>query len=113
MSWVDVQLEDHAAGGSILRLEHIAHVPDEFWNQYGPGATGVGWEQALLGLALHVAAGEAAITPENAEAWLASDNGKAFVGECSEAWGRISIAAGTEPSAARAAAQRTTEFYSG
>ena len=36
----------------VLELEHTAVVPEERWDQYGPGAVGVGWDQGLLGLAL-------------------------------------------------------------
>ena len=38
-----------------LTLEHIAHEDEEglkFWDQFGPGAVGVGWDLALLGLAV-------------------------------------------------------------
>ena len=49
-SWVDVHLAAKPGGGTQLKLEHVAHVPDDFWKQYGPGAVGVGWEQGLLGL---------------------------------------------------------------
>jgi uncharacterized protein YndB with AHSA1/START domain len=109
-SWVDVQLSPAPDGGTLLRLEHAAHVPDEFWQQFGPGAVGVGWDQALLGLDRHLATGEA-VDPADAMAWLSSDEGRAFVRESSEAWGTASIAAGAESTAARAAAERTTAFY--
>ena len=109
-SWVDVQLSPAPDGGTLLRLEHAAHVPDEFWQQFGPGAVGVGWDQALLGLDRHLATGEA-VNPADAMAWLSSDEGRAFVRESSEAWGTASIAAGAESASARAAAERTTAFY--
>ena len=109
-SWVDVQLSPAPDGGTLLRLEHAAHVPDEFWQQFGPGAVGVGWDQALLGLDRHLATGEA-VNPADAIAWLSSDEGRAFVRESSEAWGTASIAAGAESTSARAAAERTTAFY--
>lgn len=112
VSWVDVQLEE-SVGSAVLRLEHIAHISEEFWNQYGPGATGVGWEQAFLGLELHVAEVGVALEPKDVQAWLSSEEGAALVRQCSEAWCLASIAAGTDASAARASAQRTTEFYSG
>ena len=35
-------------------LEHIAHVDDERWTEFGPGAVGVGWDSMLLGLVLHL-----------------------------------------------------------
>jgi len=111
-SWVDVRIGKNPAGAT-LRLEHIAHVPEEFWEQYGPGATGVGWEQAFFGLELHLQKMKAEIEPKEIEAWLLSEDGKSFTSKLSEAWCRASIASGAEASAARARARRTTEFYSG
>jgi uncharacterized protein YndB with AHSA1/START domain len=37
ISWVNLQLTELSDGGTQLQLEHIAHVPDDLWNQYGPG----------------------------------------------------------------------------
>ena len=58
ISWVHVSLvpEDSPAGGSatVLRLEHEAVVEPEFWEQYGPGAVGVGWGLGLWSLGEHV-----------------------------------------------------------
>ncbi len=110
VSWVNVALEE-AAGGALLRLEHLAHVPEDFWSKYGPGATGVGWEQALFGLDLHLA--KSGVEPKEAETWLTTDAGKSFIRQSSDAWGQASIAAGTDTVAARKAAKRTTEFYGG
>ena len=41
--------------GTRLTLQHSGEVPYEFYDQFGPGATGVGWDQALLGLAAYLA----------------------------------------------------------
>jgi uncharacterized protein YndB with AHSA1/START domain len=111
VSWVTVTLTQEGAG-TRLALEHMAHVKDEFWDQYGPGAVGVGWDGGLMGLAEHVASG-ATVDRAQADAWSASDEGKAFMRGCSEEWGRASIAAGTDAAAAKAAAARTTAFYTG
>jgi len=112
VSWVNVQLTKEAKGGTFLRLEHIAHVPDDMWDRFGPGAVGVGWDGVLLGLDQHLTKG-AAIRAENALAWQTSEEGKSFFRQSSDAWGSASIAAGTDPSLARAAAERTTAFYTG
>ncbi|HEX7241170.1 MAG TPA: hypothetical protein VF263_12930, partial [Longimicrobiaceae bacterium] len=48
-----------------------------------------------------------------AVAWLASDQGREFVGLSSDDWGRASVAAGTDPEAAAAAAERTRAAYTG
>ena len=110
-SWVDVKLTAGPAGSSTLVLEHTAHVPDEFWNQYGPGAVGVGWDGAFLGLDRHLTHRAAKIDPAAMMAWQMSEEGKQFLHRSSDAWGAASIAAGTDPVAARAAAARTFEFY--
>jgi len=112
VSWVQVRLTALSDGGTRLRLEHIAHVPDELWNQYGPGAVGVGWDLAMMGLVKHLATGSA-VDPKQAAAWTASEEGKDFIRQSSEEWGRASISAGTDEAAARSAAGRTTAFYTG
>lgn len=113
MGWVVVRLSEEGDGQTLLELEHIAHLDEkfnEFWDEYGPGAVGVGWDMALMGLAEHLATGED-VDREAAEAWSTSEEGKRFVGECSERWARASIALGTEEQAAKDAAERTTAFY--
>jgi len=110
-SWVDVTLEPTADGRAHLRLEHVAHVPEPLWDQYGPGAVGVGWDSGLLGLANYVTSG--ANRPDDPIAWLMSDEGKDFVRRSSDDWCRASIAAGTDSAAAKAAAARTTAAYTG
>jgi uncharacterized protein YndB with AHSA1/START domain len=110
-SWLTVRLSP-AGGVTDLELEHVAHVDDAFWDQFGPGAVGVGWDLALMGLAEHLT-GKPAVVPANAEAWSMSDEGKAYAGGASSAWAEASIAAGTPADAAHAAAARTTAFYTG
>ena len=109
VSWVDVRLAA-AKKGTRLELEHIAHVPDELWAQYGPGAVGVGWDLGLNGLAVHIATGKA-MNPAEGVAWLGSPDGKRFVTGSSNGWGEASIGAGMDRDAALGAAQRTTSAY--
>ena len=114
VSWIAVRLSAESAGVTRFELEHVAHVDDERWAQFGPGATGVGWELGLLGLDQHLVAGADAIAgPEAGMAWAASEEGRRFMALSSEGWSAASIAAGTDESAARAAAERTTAFYTG
>src|SRR6476646_1953316 len=54
VSTIEVRLDPAATGGTVLTLEHVGHVDDEFWDRFGPGAVGLGWEGALLGLAGHL-----------------------------------------------------------
>lgn len=112
ISWVDVRLAA-TADGARLELAHLAHVPDEFWSTYGPGAGGVGWELALLTLDRHLTTGET-VDPEAAQAWTTgSEEGRAFVAASSRAWAEAAVRTGTPEADALAAAARTTAFYTG
>lgn len=114
-SWVFVTLTEEGPDSTRLELEHVAHTDQEFtkfWDQFGPGAVGVGWDLTLLGFALHVEEGRMG-SHEEGEAWAMSENGKEYAIASSELWGEASIALGTEPEQARAAAGRTTAFYTG
>ena len=110
VSWVEVRVSDDGTGRGRLALTHTAlHSPH--WDEYGAGATGVGWEMGLLGLALHLADPDAPKPDE--EAFAASENGRAFIAGSSDGWRAAAVAAGEDPDAARAAARRTTAFYTG
>jgi uncharacterized protein YndB with AHSA1/START domain len=108
VSWIEVRLTP-VDQGTQFTLEHIAHVTDERWAEFGPGAVGVGWDLGLLGLAEHLSSGT--MKPPESTAWMASPDGVQFVTESSDAWFAASVAAGTDKAAARAAADRTTAFY--
>jgi uncharacterized protein YndB with AHSA1/START domain len=113
-SWVNVRLTARAAERTELELEHIAHVPTDFWEQYGPGAVGVGWDLALMGLGEYVTNPNAmAVTPEKAEEWSASEEGREYARRASAEWGRAAIASGMSEAAAKGAVDRTTAFYTG
>jgi uncharacterized protein YndB with AHSA1/START domain len=111
-SWVELRLTDEGYGRTLFQLHHIAHVDDERWTQFGPGAVGVGWDGALAGLHLHLTTGQPVDPAEMAE-WSASDEGHRFLTASSDAWCEASMAAGTDRTEARAAADRTTAFYTG
>lgn len=115
MSWVEVELA--AAGGNRTRLtlRHIAPLDDkseEFWDRFGPGAVGVGWDLSLMGLGWHIETGESNERFAE-ETWALSDEGKAFATWSSEAWTAASIAYGTAEAAANRAGANTTAFYTG
>src|SRR5690606_35480039 len=112
VSWIEVRLSPDPAGGTRFELEHVAHVDDESWPTYGPGAAGVGWDGALLGLALYLSTGTG-MDPAEAAAWLLSEEARRFNTLSSERWRDASIAFGTDPDEAQAAAERTTAFYTG
>lgn len=110
VSWIEVRLTTEPDGRTRFELEHVAHVDDEKWAEYGPGATGVGWDMGLMGLTLHLSSG-APVNPEESAAWMASDDGKSFVTLSSQSWCEAYIASGADPEAAQAAADRTTAAY--
>lgn len=112
VSWVTVTLSALPEGRTEVRLEHLAQFPREFWEEFGPGAVGIGWDQALFGLAEHFSPAPT-VVPETAEAWMVSEEGKDSSRRSSAAWCEASIALGTDPEAARAAADRVTAFYTG
>ncbi|PFG43009.1 activator of Hsp90 ATPase-like protein [Isoptericola jiangsuensis] len=109
VSWVTVTLHPHD-GGTVLELVHESPVEPEFWEQFGPGAVGVGWDLGLMGLGLHLASGDA-VDPAAAQAWTVSDEGKAFVGASALGWAEAAVGDGDDPADAHAAAERTVAFY--
>jgi uncharacterized protein YndB with AHSA1/START domain len=110
VSWIAVRLSTEAQGGTKFELEHTAHVDDARWAEFGPGAVGVGWDMALMGLAMHLSSGRA-VDPQASAAWVASDGGKEFMSLSSQRWCAASVAAGTDATEAQAAADRTTAAY--
>jgi hypothetical protein len=52
-----------------------------------------------------------AVDPQQSAAWAASDEGKQFMSLSSQRWCEANVAAGTDPAAAQAAADRTTAAY--
>ncbi|MFC4554965.1 SRPBCC domain-containing protein [Georgenia faecalis] len=116
VSWVTVRLASTEPERTRFELEHtarVADVPAEMWETFGPGATGVGWDQGLLGLALHLRVQDATITPEEGEAWSLSDEGKAFSRAAADRWADAHVAAGADREAATRAADATFGFYTG
>ena len=111
-SWIELRLTPEPGGRTRFELEHLAHVDDERWGQFGPGAVGVGWDLAVVGLSLHLADGEP-VDRGAFETWSTSDEGRRFMTLSSERWGEASITAGTPAADAEAAAARTTGFYTG
>lgn len=108
VSWIEVRLEPVDEGSTRLSLSHIAH-PDEHWEQFGPGAAGIGWDLSFLGLHLHLS-GQMAQQQEG-EAWAVTAEGLQFMRSCGEAWCAADISGGEAPVKARAAAERTIAFY--
>ncbi|MFI7643916.1 SRPBCC family protein [Nonomuraea sp. NPDC049400] len=96
-------------GGTLFELRHSAEVPPEFWDQYGPGATGVGWDLALLGLGLYLSTGGRDGIDENT--FHETSEGRRYITESSRAWGEAHKAAGGSPDLVAATVAKTTAFY--
>ncbi len=110
VSWIEVHIAPEGAVRSRLTLCHICPV-DDHWRKYGPGAVGVGWDLALIGLAVQFSGvnvdgfkeGKFAVSPE----------GRAFIIGAATDWGRAAVTGGENPSQAGAAAKLTIAFYTG
>lgn len=116
VTWLTVTLRAEGERATRFELTHVARVgdiPPGFWEQFGPGATGVGWDGGLLGLALHLATAVDGPSPAEAEAWAATPEGDAFYRGAADAWGAAHTAGGAEADAAARAADNTYAFYTG
>ncbi|MBX6381745.1 MAG: SRPBCC family protein [Microbispora sp.] len=106
-SEVEVRLSAEGDGRTLFELEHVAVVPPEFWDRYGPGATGVGWDLALLGLGLHLR-GEVI---EDPAAWEQSEEARELMRRSSDLWGEAYRASGAPDDVVATAVAGTTAFY--
>ena len=114
VTWVTVRLTEVKAGRTHVELQHVAPSADlgtEMWEQFGPSATGIGWDSALLGLAQHLTTGE--VRPDNSQEWLASEEGIAFMRGSADRWAVAHVGMGADPEIARAAADTTFAAYTG
>ena len=113
VSWIELRLADEGNGRTLFRLDHIALVDDERWAQFGPGRGrgGLGQRPDRPVPAPDVPGSR--WTRPRWPTWSASGEGHQFLTASSDAWCQASVASGTDPAAARAAADRTTAFYTG
>jgi uncharacterized protein YndB with AHSA1/START domain len=109
VSWLKVTLTA-AESGTTLELQHEAHVDPGMWEQFGPGAVGVGWDLALMGLAQHLESG-ASLDPATAVTFPTSPAGVEFVTRAAESWADAAVADGDDRGPAHEAAGRTVAFY--
>jgi uncharacterized protein YndB with AHSA1/START domain len=114
LSWVQVRVAPEGRQARFT-LEHIAHeegdeLGKQHFEQFGPAAGGVGWELGLYGLSVHLA------DPSHEfdeQAFMQTPEAKALVRTAGEGWAEADIASGTDPTEARAKAERTITFYTG
>ena len=114
VSWVSVTVEE-AKDGSLLTLEHEMPTDPEsetHWAQYGPGATGVGWELAFIGLDMHLS-GDGQSSLDAGSAWAEAAQGKATLRTWAEDWAKAHVKAGEPAETANDMADRTAGFYTG
>jgi uncharacterized protein YndB with AHSA1/START domain len=108
VSTVTVTLSPADGGGTLLELLHRVPSAPDHWREFGPGAVGIGWELALMGLGLHLAKPGA---PRPAPEQLPDLTG--MMRDCGTAWGRAAVEGGADPEWARAATQRCITAYTG
>lgn len=111
VSWIEVRIFDEGPHRSRFELQHIAHA-DDHWEQFGPGATGMGYDGALVGLTIHLSTGRA-VEQSWGQQWMASEDGRRFTRNSGEAWYQANVAAGADHDWARAAADRCIAAYLG
>ena len=110
VSWIEVRVIGEG-DRARFELDHIAHI-DDHWEQFGPGAVGMGYDGALVGLAIHVSTGQV-VEQSWGQEWVASTDGRRFTRESGEAWFAANVASGADPEWARAAADRCIAAYLG
>ena len=111
-SWIEVRLSPEPGGRARLEIEHIALIDDATWMEFGPGAVGVGWDMALIGMVRHLGSDEV-VDRGRAQAWVASEDGRRFMSASSERWREASVEAGADAADAAEAARRTMLAYTG
>lgn len=109
VSWLQVTLTP-AADGTVFELVHESPVDPDFWTQFGPGAVGVGWDLALMGLGVHLDTGEAVDLVEG-QGFATSSTGVEFVRSAALDWAEAAARDGDDHAAAHEAAERTIAFY--
>jgi uncharacterized protein YndB with AHSA1/START domain len=109
-SEVRLRLTADGADRTVFDLEHTAVVPPEMWDQFGPGAVGVGWDGALVGLDMYLESGRG-MDPAEAAAWNESEEARELMTRSSGAWGKAYAASGASAETVDSAVAATTAFY--
>jgi uncharacterized protein YndB with AHSA1/START domain len=112
VSWIAIRLAAESESRTRFELEHTMLADDDTWARFGPGAVGVGWDLAVLGLGLHVAT-QSDVDAGAFMAWSASDEGTTYMTACSAGWGEADIEAGADRADAERMATATAGFYTG
>lgn len=111
---LQIHLDPEDDGTTLLRLRHVAGIPREVFDRFGPGAAAVGWEIALLGLAAATDGWRASCmepVPAPTPLWLASSDGAAHVQAWAVRWAAEAVAAGVDEETARRGERETAAAY--
>ncbi len=109
VSWIEVRISDDGEGKARLELEHIARI-EAHWDEFGPGAVGIGWDLAFVGLGLYLSGGEG-VDYAQLQAWSASEEAREFMTAAGESWLAADIEGDTDPEDAKARSDRTIAAY--
>lgn len=109
VSWLEVRLSDDE-DGTVLELVHEAPVDPQTWQQYGPGAVGIGWDGLLHSFGYYLAT-SASLDAAEWEQWMTGPEGVAYARLLGDAWGAAAVADGDDPEAAKAAVDAVVDFY--
>jgi hypothetical protein len=71
---------------------------------------GIGWDQGLIGLALHLG-GADQVDASEFMAWTMTEEGLDFTRRSGEAWHEADVASGTDPDDARRRSDNTITAY--
>ena len=112
-SWIELTIIGEGPDRARMRLDHIALVGDEMWPRYGPGAVGIGWDLALLGLAIHLETGAAVPANLREEEWSTTGAGRDYIRDAGEGWYHAQVAAGEHIEVARRSADNSISFFRG
>ena len=108
ITWIEVTVAADR-GKARMTLAHTAII-EAHWNQFGPGAVGVGWDLGLRGLGLYIESG-APVDPATAVTFPASPEGAQFIRRAAAGWADAAVLDGEQPGPAHEAAARTVAFY--
>ena len=109
-SWLAVTLDADGDDRTTVRLAHSVATDNDHWRQFGPAAVGIGWDQGLRGLDLHLSTG-ATLDAETEQQWALSEEGIAYAQECGDAWYRADVAGGADDGDARSRADASVTFF--
>jgi uncharacterized protein YndB with AHSA1/START domain len=109
VTWIEVRITDAGDAKARLEIEHIARV-EAHWDEFGPGAVGIGWDLALVGLGIHLGGG-GDIPYAELQAWMASEEARDFMAGAGESWREADVASGTDPDEAKRRSDNTITAY--